>query len=160
MWSGGAAASSSGDSGSSSKALPARQPPLLVSLCFADQPLRNGGAAPPLRLAATVAGGGRWTEEGALVARLRAGDLRPQLVSLQLWDGETTFADPAAMGQLGWEAQRALPTLARLRRLVAGQGAAVEALVSMRGKAVLFSHSQLERACDADDGSGGTPTSP
>lgn len=163
MWSSIATASSS-EGGSSSSETPAasRQPPLLVSLCFAcaAQPLRNGGAAMPLRLAASAVGGGRWADDGPLTSRLRAGDLRPQLVSLQLWDGETTYADPAALGQLGWEAQRALPTLSRLRRLVAGQGAAVEALVSMRGKGVLFSHSQLERACDAEGGGGGMPTSP
>lgn len=147
---------------------PAGRQPLLVSLCYAAaaQPLRNGGEASPLRLAAAVGGSSNsgTGDGGTLAARLRASDLRAQLVSLQLWDGETSFANPADLGDrdMGWEVQRALPTLARLRRLVAGQRGAAEALFAMRGKAVLFGHSQLERACDAESGGGGGayPASP
>ncbi|PRW58669.1 hypothetical protein C2E21_2704 [Chlorella sorokiniana] len=169
-----ASSSRSSSSGKEAKTSPGsiaagKASPLLVSLCYAAaaQLLRNGGEAPPLRLPAAVGGGSdsdSSSSGGALAVRLRAGDMRAQLVSLQLWDGETSYADAAALGPKGWEAERALPTLARLRRLVVGQRAAAEALVAMRGKAVLFGHSQLERACDAEGGSGGganaSPASP
>ena len=115
--------------------------PLLVSLCHAC-------AAPPLRLAAAAAGGGAWQAVGQMAAELGAGAFLPQLVSLQLWDGEATYAPEEPK-----QGQQAPRQLALLRQLVAGRGAAAEALVAMRGKQVLFSRSQLELACDADRGS-------
>ena len=114
--------------------------PLLVSLCYAC-------AAPPLRLAAAVLSGGARQAVGQMAAEPGAGAFQPQLVSLQLWDGEATYVPEEPK-----QGQQAPRQLVLLRQLVAGRGAAAEALVAMRGKQVLFSRSQLEQACDADRG--------
>ena len=135
--------------------------PLLVDAAYAwaAQPQVGAAAGPadPLRLAASLARGGALHADGQLAAQLSAGGLLPQLVSARLFDGAATYVPPAQLAGMRWEAQRELAPLAELRKLVAGRGAAAEALVGARGKQVLYSHSQLERATDprrhgGDDG--------
>lgn len=128
--------------------------PLLVSLCYACEAQEQVPAPrrqPVLRLAAAVVGGGAWRDLGPLVTELCTGSMGLQLVSLQLWDGETTYAREDAGQPLQWRAARQLPQLGLLRQLVAGRGTEAEALVAMRGKQVLLLRSQLELACDAAD---------
>jgi hypothetical protein len=136
-------------------------PPLLANLCYACEAQQRpvGGAAPPapLRLAAPVVAGGSMAAGGGLLeAELQQGGFMPQLVSLQLWNGETTYINKCLPPDGGWEALRQEPQLQQLHPMVCGQGALAEALVCMRGKQPFYSLSQLERACDRrNDGGGG-----
>lgn len=130
--------------------------PLLVSLSYlaAAQPpvgAAAGGAAPQLRLAAALRAdstGASWQELGQLAEEARAGTFTSQLVSMQLYDGQSTFVPPKQLEDLPWHEQREVPPLALLRGLVAGHAGTAEALAAMRGKHALFARSQLERACD------------
>jgi hypothetical protein len=133
-------------------------PPLLANLCYAcevqQQPV-NGAAPAPLRLAAPVFAGSSLAAGGGLLeAELQQGGFMPQLVSLQLWNGETTYIDKCLPPDGGWEALR--QELQQLHSMVCGHDALAEALVCMRGKQPFYSLSQLERACDRRNaGSGG-----
>lgn len=84
---------------------------------------------------------------------MQGGALTRQLVSVQLFNGETTYVKgtqvAGASASLGWAALKAEQQLVELHKLVGGRIATVEALVSMRGKQMLLSRSQLELACDA-----------
>eukprot|EP00887_Chlorella_sp_A99_P004660 scaffold4.g4660.t1 len=122
--------------------------PVLASLCYAAQalqPARGGAAgAGPLRLAARVSAAGWAAPPGATLAA----EVAP-ITHLQLFNGETTFVDPRQHGT-GWETLGRLPHLRMVAALAGGHVAAAEALVAMRGKAVLFARSQLEQACSAE----------
>jgi hypothetical protein len=72
-----------------------------------------------------------------------------QLVSVQLFHGETTYVDA---GGRGWEEMKELPWLKQLEYLVHSRWEAAEALVAMRGRQALFSRSQLELACKVSSG--------
>ena len=128
-----------------------QQTPLLANLCYAYKALGAsaavGGSVPkrPARLAV-----GLGTGHAQLLAGLSGGTLMQQLVSLQLFNGGTTYVDAAGQSQAQWEALKELPQMRQLRALVQGRGAVAEALVGMRGKGVLLSRSQLELACDTD----------
>lgn len=141
LWPGSSASNRLGKAGGGGTA------PLLVSMPYACSAQHDG----PLRVAACAS----WDASRQLAAQLPAGRLRPQLASLQLFNGETTFVPPQQLVGLEVAAWWGLPTLAALRALVAGQRAAAEALVAMRGKQVLFAYSQLELACDAEHHGGG-----
>lgn len=135
-----------------SKAGSCRAAAMVVSMPYACavQPTGTAAAgarpAAPLQLAACV------SSEVArqLAAQLAAGQFRAQLASLQLFNGDATFVPPWQLAGVDVDAWWQLPPLATLRALVAGQRAAAEALVAMRGKQVLFAFSQLELACDAE----------
>jgi hypothetical protein len=124
-----------------------RQPLLLTNLCYVYKELgSHSGLAqslPPLAVKLSRSGQPSGGE-------LAGGELLQQLVSLQLFNGETTYVDHGQAGLQPWEVLRELPQLRQLRTLVKEHGAAAEAVVAMRGKQVLFSRSQLERACDPD----------
>ncbi|KAL4423252.1 hypothetical protein ABPG77_000044, partial [Micractinium sp. CCAP 211/92] len=135
-----------------SKAGSYRAAAMLVSMPYACAVQPTGTAAAqarpagPLQLAACV------SSEVArqLAAQLSAGQFRAQLASLRLFNGDATFVPPWQLAGVDEDAWWQLPSLATLRALVAGQRAAAEALVAMRGKQVLFAYSQLELACDAE----------
>lgn len=111
-----------------------------------------------MRLAAALRRGGGWLELGPLETAVRSCALLPQLVSMQLFDGATKFVHDEGWSDEGdIQQQRSARPMQLLRRLVAGRGAAAEALVHLRGKQVHFASSQLELACDVDccgDGGG------
>ncbi|KAL4434355.1 hypothetical protein ABPG75_000796 [Micractinium tetrahymenae] len=153
LWPGSSAGGGSSSSNGFSKAGSGGAAPLLVSLPYACAAQPTGAAsaaaqAGPLRLGVYAC---RQAEE-QLAVQLSAGQFRSQLASLALFDGETTYVPPSQLGGLAEHAWWRLPTLAALRKLAAGQRAAAEALVAMRGKQVLFAYSQLEVACDEQPG--------
>jgi hypothetical protein len=132
-----------GGSRSSETAVSSKQPLLLTNLCFAYKAQGSHGLAEPSPpLAVQLGGSGR--------SYLAGGELMPQLVSLALFNGETTYVDQGQAGQQPWEVLRELPQLRQLRALVKEHGAVAEAVVAMRGKQVLLSRSQLEQACDPE----------
>ncbi len=67
-----------------------------------------------------------------------------QLVSAQLFNGDTTYVDPT---NKKLDELKHLPALEMLQHLVDRRGAEALALVEMRGKSPFFSRSQLEMAC-------------
>jgi hypothetical protein len=147
LWKGGSNSSSASYMRTRTSVLAPRQAPLLTSLCYAykAQGIRGLTADSPLRLAVGLGSCGT-----LLADRLKRGELMQQLVSLALFNGETTYVDQGQAGPQPWEVLRELPQLRLLRALVKEHALAVEALVAMRGKQVLLSRSQLEQACDPD----------
>lgn len=123
--------------------------PLLACLAYAAAVQQPGldGQPVPLRLATALrgVGGDGWSAPGALEGALRSGAFMPQLVSAQLFNGETTYVPQRADAQ--WADVRQAPALLELASLAGGHAPAAEALVDMRGKASFFLRSQLERAC-------------
>lgn len=123
--------------------------PLLACLAYAAAVQQPGldGQPVPLRLATALraVGRGSWAVPGPLAGALRSGAFMPQLVSAQLFNGETTYVPQRADAQ--WADVRQAPALLKLASLAGGHAPAAEALVDMRGKASFFLRSQLERAC-------------
>lgn len=117
-------------------------PPVLVNQCFAYQAWQSGTGA-QLALALPLRGSAARTVPGATCVAAAA------VAAVRLFDGQTTY------GGLLSAVHR------ELRRLVSGPDQARGAkdvcvdLVNMRGKESLFSHSDLEKACD--DGGGVLP---
>ena len=73
------------------------------------------------------------------------GKFFPELVSAQLFNGETTYNAQAAAK---WVDVEAKPLGHEIHKLVRHKKDVVEALVAMRGKQTLFTYSHLEQACD------------
>ena len=69
----------------------------------------------------------------------------PELVSVQLFNGDTTFS---AQADATWEQVRATPLGKEIHRMVQHKKQVVEALVAMHGKQTLLAYSHLEQACD------------
>ncbi|MBX9448652.1 MAG: hypothetical protein KL787_02555 [Taibaiella sp.] len=80
----------------------------------------------------------------SILKALQSGVCLKQFVSMQLFNGETTYVDPQGRQ---WIELEKLPWLKELQRLVWHEGEVAEVLVRMRGTHVLFTRSQLEMAC-------------
>lgn len=121
---------------------------VLMHLCYACQAAAedNSSSSSP-RLASVTNHDGRQIAGLPLQSargQFNLSDCMRQLVSAQLFNGETTYIEPR--GRQYGELEE-LPWLKELHRLVHRQEEAAEALVRMRGKQSLYSRSQLELAC-------------
>jgi hypothetical protein len=117
---------------------------LLANLCYVYQSLAQQAVTGQGVVVQLAAGRGRGKQPPT---GLLGGELMKVLVSIQLFNGETTYAEHGQSSSMQWEAMR---ELCQLRVLAKGRRAVAEALVGMRGKQHLLSRSQLELACDAD----------
>ena len=73
------------------------------------------------------------------------GKVFPELVSAQLFNGETTYSAQAAAK---WGDVKNTALGQEIQELVRHRKGVVEALVAMRGKQTLLAYSHLEQACD------------
>ncbi|KAL4516828.1 hypothetical protein Ndes2437A_g00949 [Nannochloris sp. 'desiccata'] len=100
----------------------------------------------PIKLALNGNAASRDTQytSRSILKALQSGVCLKQFVSMQLFNGETTYVDPQGRQ---WIELEKLPWLKELQRLVWHEGEVAEVLVRMRGTHVLFTRSQLEMAC-------------
>lgn len=111
-------------------------PPLLVNLCYVHQAWQNGSGAQPA-LALPLRG-----SAGRTAAARHALTPAALVAAIRLFDGQTTYGGPQC------EVYRELRRLLGSPEQVKGAKHTCVELVGMRGKQLLFSHSDLEKACD------------